>query len=224
MQAFDLDCDTGKIELRDAYLNANIIARGIRSGSHNTEVEILLASYPAPWLRVVRKEFLIRNQILFQNLKYQNDVSFYVQTVLLSKRISVLQFPLVIHRRGVPSSLTQLSRHSGLHLIQALSESNKSLSRRIPDWTSSLERKAFLLFAIHQALGRAVASGRSTSRQIRIQIGLFHKNVLGISAMDVLALRRPLVGIAFIAFSAGLGSQQLQTLNAARRALLRPQS
>ena len=58
-----------------------------------------------PWNKVYKREFLIKNHIKFDNLKCANDRSFYIETLVKSNQIILLNENLINYRRNVEGSL-----------------------------------------------------------------------------------------------------------------------
>lgn len=60
---------------------------------------------PMPWNKMLRMEFIRKNNLLFQNLLLSNDVYFSFTSIVQSSRISILYQPLVHYRYNNSSSL-----------------------------------------------------------------------------------------------------------------------
>lgn len=62
----------------------------------------------APWNRMLRRDFLIKNKIYFQNLTSSNDAYFSDMTILLAEKIFVLnnEVPFVYYRTGTSTQIS----------------------------------------------------------------------------------------------------------------------
>lgn len=66
-----------------------------------------LVSYPTvPWCKLIRKDFLERENIYFQSLSNNNDISFALKSFLIAKKICCVEEALVRYRTNTTFQLT----------------------------------------------------------------------------------------------------------------------
>lgn len=67
----------------------------------------LLKTSVVPWNKCYNRKFLIDKKLLFDEITYANDRSFYFKSISSSNALTISNFPLVYYRRNNPGTLTQ---------------------------------------------------------------------------------------------------------------------
>ena len=69
-------------------------AQGITAVSPFTQATMLFSLFPAPWNKMVRRDFLIQHDISFPNIMFGEDRCWVMQMVLKAQRIELIAEPL----------------------------------------------------------------------------------------------------------------------------------
>lgn len=64
-----------------------------------------LYSAVVPWNKIYKKDFLVKNNLFFDNLKVANDRTFYFKTLLKNPNVYLINELLTNYRQNVPNSL-----------------------------------------------------------------------------------------------------------------------
>lgn len=72
-----------------------------------------------PWGKIIKKELLDKYSIRFPNLPRNEDVSFSNSVLLVSRNISIVNDPLYVYRRNVPTSLQSGVEKSPYSIVEA---------------------------------------------------------------------------------------------------------
>lgn len=105
----------------------------------------------AIWNKMVRREFLLENDIEFQALKNANDVYFTTVVLYLAKRITVVDKYLVNYRKLDEASLTFSASKSAFSIIDAWTSAYERIKKEFPDCQRSFANRALasIIGALH---------------------------------------------------------------------------
>ena len=67
--------------------------------SYNGEVNIFSITTPAPWNKLYRRNFVLDNNLFFQDTRIANDLSFFKKSFFLAKSIYSIDISLVNYRK-----------------------------------------------------------------------------------------------------------------------------
>ncbi len=93
---------------------------------------------PAPWNKLFRRDFILKNGLQFQNTRSANDLAFILTALACAERITTLDQPLLQYRSGNSQSLQGSQQKEPRAFYQALTEFRKRLRDR--DLFDSLEQ------------------------------------------------------------------------------------
>ena len=107
--AFDinaLDMQTGKLQgQKYCFRKANApVGKYVFSVVDAPDL-IFQISNPSPWTKLVRREFVLRKHLRYQNLQNTNDAFFAHMSMALADRITLLDEQLYIYRIGMTSNI-----------------------------------------------------------------------------------------------------------------------
>lgn len=107
--AFDinaLDMQTGKLQgQKYCFRKANApVGKSVFSVVDAPD-RIFQISNPSPWTKLVRREFVLRKHLRYQNLQNTNDAFFAHMSMALADRITLLDKQLYIYRIGMTSNI-----------------------------------------------------------------------------------------------------------------------
>lgn len=107
--AFDinaLDMQTGKLQgQKYCFRKANApVGKSVFSVVDAPD-RIFQISNPSPWTKLVRREFVLRKHLRYQNLQNTNDAFFAHMSMALADRITLLDEQLYIYRIGMTSNI-----------------------------------------------------------------------------------------------------------------------
>ena len=76
---------------------------------------------PTPWNKLYRREFIIRNNLKFEEISSSNDITFAAVSVACADRITYLKEPLVEYRVGHSGTITSIKAKKLHNVITAVS-------------------------------------------------------------------------------------------------------
>ena len=103
--------------LCDAASGARI-HEGLFSAVYNRETALISYNL-APWSRLVRRDFVLREKLSFQEIARSNDVYFGGMAIMLAQKASVLNEVLYSYRTGQSSSLQANNANTPCVVIEA---------------------------------------------------------------------------------------------------------
>ena len=101
------------------------------------------------WDKLYKKEFVIKNGLLFQEQRTSNDLYFVYTALVRAKRIAVVNKVLAHHRRSVSDSLSSTREKSWSCFFTALAALK---GRLIADGVYPSLRQSFVNYALHFSL------------------------------------------------------------------------
>lgn len=104
--AFFYDDLSGVISEPLYVLNRNLLNQvGEEFCSAEIPLNIFEVCWSVPWNKIFRKEFLLKTELKFQNIKRHNDEYFNTIALILANKITSVQDRLIYYRRNLPNSL-----------------------------------------------------------------------------------------------------------------------
>lgn len=89
--------------------------------------QIFQISNPAAWSKLFRKDFILNNNIKFQDLKTCNDLYFTYFALSLANKISILNKSFVIYRNKSCSAISRSRGEKFTNIFKAMNQLKKSL-------------------------------------------------------------------------------------------------
>ena len=77
---------------------------------------------PCPWTKLYRKEFVIKKNLHYQNLKYSNDVFFVLASLAVAEKITYVDDILVHYRVNQTKNLQSLKKDDPTLFFKAYEE------------------------------------------------------------------------------------------------------
>lgn len=99
---------TGEISDKDPYMTLDLFDKSFENRAFDyTEIlNFLFRICVVPWNKIYKREFLVSKNLHFvENLNFEDNV-FNLQTLIASKRLSLVKEPLVYYRRQSQTSYT----------------------------------------------------------------------------------------------------------------------
>lgn len=109
------------------YLRTQLLPEKLPFCCMDTGGRVLNAITPAPWTKLFRKEFILRNNIRFQPLQNSNDVYFVFTAICMAERISYVDECLVSYRKGIETNLQSKKSQAPLCFLDAYCSVYKAL-------------------------------------------------------------------------------------------------
>ena len=75
---------------------------------------------PAPWNKMYRRDFIIKNNLIFANLASCNDLTFSYSSLAIAKKITFVNQPLVTYRVFNPDSISAKRSKNTVCIIDAI--------------------------------------------------------------------------------------------------------
>lgn len=140
------DTCTGKFGKEKAYLRKEYLPEKLFFNGDDIPTKVFVVTSPAPWLRMVRAEFIRQKKIEFQNLPNSNDYLFSQLAMAEASRICSVNEDLVFYRTNNARSLQGTRTKYNLCFAQAVETLYDELNKR------GLYEKYRISF-VHSALG-----------------------------------------------------------------------
>ena len=150
------DNQTGKYGPEHAYLRQSYLPNKDVFSGDDAPSKIFVITSPAPWLRLVRADFIREKKIEYQNLPNSNDYFFTQMTMAEAKRICTVQEDFVFYRVNNAGSLQGKRTKFNLCFAEAVEALYDELNAR------GLYEKYRISF-IHSAIGCFNDKIRSTN-------------------------------------------------------------
>lgn len=112
------------------YLRASLVKGMPVFSRKDIPDHILTVTNPAPWNKLFRRGFLLREQLRFQPLQNSNDLYMVLLSLCAAERISCIDEPLVSYRESSGRNLQSRKRAAPLCFIEALEALYDELRRR----------------------------------------------------------------------------------------------
>lgn len=147
--------DENGMVLRQSGWNQKLIKTNILT-IHDDREHIFSGILIAPWNKLVKKEFLLKNKIQFQNLKTSNDVFYSMMVVACAEKMVLIPDVLVYYLHERQGNITQYKKQKKDYLICAFEEVIKQLQEK-ELWEKDI-KKAGLIAIINRCYFLTVTS------------------------------------------------------------------
>lgn len=124
------DDRTGKIEGAPGYLRRELLPEKEIFSSRDVNGQLLNITNPAPWTKAFRREFIISENIRFQNLVNSNDVYFVFVALAAAKKIAAIKEDLLFYRVFRENSLQSQKSRYPLCFLEAYEAAYDEMNRR----------------------------------------------------------------------------------------------
>lgn len=141
------------------------------------ELDIIKFKRNAPWNKLIRKEFLIKNKIVFEECVNGNDMFFSYQVGFFAKKVLVEKHPLYnyhITSNGMTNKKTNSDDYYLCRLIHSYQSNNFYKFIGHPEWRSIMPLRLFLAIFVRKGF-------RSFCQCIKVYVlhyGDIHKGVM----------------------------------------------
>jgi len=126
-RAHFFDTRTGRSIEANWPLKAESIPDALPFSPEDVADSLLALFSPAPWNRLFRRAFVLEAGLRFQEIKRANDLSFTMLALAYSRRITVVDEPLVYYRMGNDTSLQATNHETPLEFYGALRATREHL-------------------------------------------------------------------------------------------------
>jgi len=106
---------------------------------------IFQVSTPAPWSKIFRRQFILDNNLWFQNLNNSNDVYFVYSALVLAKKITYTSEPLTYYRTGINNNIQSKKSKHPKDFYKAICKLKEELEGR---GLFTIYEKSFINYAI----------------------------------------------------------------------------
>lgn len=121
---------TGEYSFPIHYLNTNYLPQSTPFSAKDMSKRIFNAISPAPWSKLFRRDFVLKNKLQFQPLKKTNDLLFVYTALVCAEKITYIDAPFVSYRVENGSSLQGTTAELSTDFYSALFALKKALQRR----------------------------------------------------------------------------------------------
>lgn len=131
-------------------LNANKFGNGVKSAAEIAD-SIFEFTVPSPWNKLYLREFVLKNNLYFQNIQRTNDLFFVYAAFACAKRIGILEHKLMYYRDNNEQSLQGGNSRTPDIFVQALFKLQSFLKTRDERemYIKSFERMALSICVYH---------------------------------------------------------------------------
>ncbi|MDE6314608.1 MAG: glycosyltransferase [Lachnospiraceae bacterium] len=148
-QASEFYHNTGMEKLTNRFINSKFLPKATVFSAKDVPDGIFNIASPCPWTKLFRRNFILENNITFQNLQRANDVYFVYTAMAKAERISTIQNPLVHYRIDNKGSLQANNSLSPLLFFEAFQAVKKEL---ILSGTYEIFEKSFINVSSHHCI------------------------------------------------------------------------
>ena len=146
--AYRFDSQTTQLTKMTWVCNPKYYPEGVFSKENNLNY-IYAFTTAAPWTKLFRRDFILKNNIHFQEIRSANDVVFVYTAIAEAKRILAFNHPLVFYRVNSGNSLQQTKDKDPLSFYRAVMGLREELINR--NLYQQLE-KPFLNYALESCI------------------------------------------------------------------------
>ena len=156
--------ENGTVEKPNAFLKQNLLPKERVFGPEALGGNLYLVLPMTPWAKLYRRSFLAENKLCFPALRRSEDFPMVQQAMSLSRRIGVMQMPVVDRRIGVLTSLELTKDETPLIFFEAEQLLRDSLKKR-KLW-SRFKTAVFSAFVLRLAYNLRAVRSYSSFRAI----------------------------------------------------------
>ncbi len=144
-------------EFRDApnFLNTKYLRVGTPFSAHDAAERIFNMTFPFPWTKMFKKDFIEQKGLAFQSTRKTNDLFFVYSALAAADAITYVDKPFANYRTGNASSLQGATAELSLDFYTALYALKKELQKRgvFTDFEKSFVNRALstCLFVLDKA-------------------------------------------------------------------------
>ncbi|MBQ4058958.1 MAG: glycosyltransferase family 2 protein [Lachnospiraceae bacterium] len=120
----------GKCIVKPQYLRRKLIPDNLPFSRKTIGKYILYFTNSAPWNKMIKREFMLHNQILFQEIDRANDQYFSIMCLMLAERITVVKERLVHYKVNQEHNLTAKYSETPLCSYQAMLKVKDTLQEK----------------------------------------------------------------------------------------------
>ncbi|MCD8232300.1 MAG: glycosyltransferase [Clostridiales bacterium] len=99
------DTLTGRFIAKPSFFRRNMLPADPVFSRKDIPDKILVLTTPNPWLRLVRREFVLRENLWFQEIRHSNDIYFSLTSLAVADLVSYVDEDLVYYRTGYSGNL-----------------------------------------------------------------------------------------------------------------------
>lgn len=149
------DVVSGQYITKPQYLRRKLVPEKLPFSREDIGEFILYFTNSAPWNKLVKREFMVANQILFQEIDRANDQYFSIMCLILAERITVVKERLVHYKVNQEQNLTAKYSETPLCSYQAMLKVKEALEEKgllaNADIRKALDNKILnlLLYSLH---------------------------------------------------------------------------
>lgn len=121
---------TGELQNAPRYLWRKLLPTQEVFSRKDMDGNLFCLTTPAPWSKAFRREFLLRENITFQNLSNSNDVRFVLTALGVAERITAIPEDLVFYRVSREGSLQSQKHRDPLCFLAAYAAAYDELNQR----------------------------------------------------------------------------------------------
>lgn len=169
-RAFDMA--TGKSVPADFYLDKRYLPGSLPFAPKENPGAIFQICNTAPWNKMFRRDFIVREKLKFQETKRSNDLYFVFMALALANGVTAVDDEFVNYRRGTSTSLQETTGGGRFDFYRSLRALKNGLKERglFRLYKKSYEKKARIIWKysvgrmLKNCLGLLSAAGRKRSR------------------------------------------------------------
>lgn len=124
------DCITGGFETQLHFLRKEFFSGRDVVSAEEIPIDIARITCIAPWNKLYRKNFIIENNLYFQELPNSNDVFFSLMALFVGERISYVDKKLVYYRKNHVGNVQSNKSKEPLAFVKAYMAVRDELIRR----------------------------------------------------------------------------------------------
>ncbi len=140
------DATTGVMSQSEMFLNRGKLPNKEVFSAVDCPDTIFTSNFPVVWTKLLRREFIVKEQLLFQAVYHTDDILFVSGALSLAKRICVLPKKYVHYRMNHATSQATNKEKSPLSMVHACMAMKEQLKEK---GMFSLLKNGYANFAIH---------------------------------------------------------------------------
>ncbi|MDE7253384.1 MAG: glycosyltransferase [Acetatifactor sp.] len=179
--------DINNVDPYPALLRGELLPPAIKNSFENKiKIEnIMNFTIPVPWNKLFRREFILNQQLQFQNYKRANDSYFVLMALVLAQKIGIVHEKLICYRTGNANSLQGSRNEAPMQFADVYSDiQNKLMELNLYEQVEKSFRKRCLSTCVYmlEALTNADAFEKL---YLKLQSELFARfNIIGSPMSD----------------------------------------
>lgn len=119
------DEQTGTKEKKED-ISSGLLPKNITTFSYkDIPNRIMSVINPVPWNKLIRRDFILKNDLHFEALSSTNDITFSALCAVCASKIAYIKKPLVFYRVNISASITSTKKYKLDNVITALLQTYK---------------------------------------------------------------------------------------------------